>query len=92
MVEMGGGGSVHLSDSNPFFRSHRMKPAKWRTKFDKIKWDGLPLSFKEFRRDLEGHLLQVGARYKIENSFIEMYSNWEWITSNLEFSGKGIKF
>ena len=72
MVEMGG--SVHSSSSNSsYLRSHRIKPAKWRTKCDKIKWDGLPLSFKTFRREIEGHLLQVGAGYIIEDIFMEMY-------------------
>src|SRR5687768_14459010 len=66
---------MHSSSSNSsYFRSHRMKPAKWRTKCDKIKWDGLPSSFKKFRRELEGHLSQVGASYMIEDSFIEMYT------------------
>ena len=50
-----------------------MKPAKWRTKCDKIKWDGLPSSFKKFRREIEGHLLQVGAGYIIEDAFMDMY-------------------
>ena len=73
MVEMGG--SMHSSSSNSsYFRSHRMKPAKWRTKYDKIKWDELLSSFKKFRRELESYLLQVGASYMIEDSFIEMYT------------------
>ena len=50
-----------------------MKPAKWRTKCDKIKWDGLPSSFKKFRKEIEGHLLQVGAGYIIEDVFMDMY-------------------
>ena len=42
-----GGGSMHSTSSNSsYFRSHRMKPARWRTKCDKIKWDGLPSSLR----------------------------------------------
>ena len=81
-----GGGSIHSSSSNSsYFRSHRIKPAKWRTKCDKIKWDGLPSSFKKFRRELEGHLLQVGASYMIEDSFIEMYTKVgiDYLKSNI---------
>ena len=68
------GGSMHSTSSNSsYFRSHRMKPARWRTKCDKIKWDGLPSSFKIFRREVEGHLIQVGAGYMLEDSFINEY-------------------
>ena len=63
-----GGGSVHSSSSNStFFRSHRMKPPKNRPKCEKVKWDGLPSSFKRFRKEIEGHLLQVGAGYSTED-------------------------
>ena len=51
-----------------------MIPVKNRTKCDKVNWDGLPSSFKKFRKEIEGHLLQVGAGYIIEDSFIEMYT------------------
>src|SRR6476620_11095014 len=61
------------SSNSSYFRSHRMKPARWRTKCDKIKWDGLPSSFKIFRREVEGHLIQVGAGYMLEDSFINEY-------------------
>src|SRR5687768_4117041 len=91
MVEMGG--SMHSSSSNSsYFRSHRMKPAKWRTKYDKIKWDELLSSFKKFRRELESYLLQVGASYMIEDSFIEMYTKVGIDYLKSAFSGNYIKF
>src|SRR5688572_25972681 len=66
---------MHSSSSNStYFRSHRMKPPKNRPKCEKIKWDGLPSSFKKFRKEIEGHLLQVGAGYLTDDSFLMMYS------------------
>src|SRR5688572_5793765 len=74
MVEMGGE-SMHSSSSNfTYFRSHQMKPPRNRPKCEKIKWDGLPSSFKKFRKEIEGHLLQVGAGYLTNDSFLMMYS------------------
>lgn len=71
---MGRGESIHSSSSTTsYFRSHRMKPAKQRPKCEKVKWDGLPSSFKRFRKEIEGHLLQVGAGYFTDNTFMQMY-------------------
>ena len=50
-----------------------MKPAKHRPKFEKVKWDGLPSSFKKFRKEVEAQLLLVGAGYLTDDSFMQMY-------------------
>ena len=57
-------------DSDRHFRS---LPAKARTKFEKISWNGMHTSFRPFRRAVEGHLLQVGAGYLASNKFVEAY-------------------
>ena len=50
-----------------------MKPAKHWPISDKIKWDGLPSSFKKFRKEVEGYLLQTGAGYITEDPFMNVY-------------------
>ena len=67
-----GGDSIHSSSSSST-RSLRMKPAKIRPKFEKVKWDGMNTTFRSFKRAIEGHLLQVGAGYLTEDSFIQLY-------------------
>ena len=49
-----------------------MKPAKHWPISDKIKWDGLASSFKKFRKEVEGYLLQVGAGYITDDAFMEV--------------------
>ena len=44
-----------------------------RTKFDSVKWDEMSSTFRIFKRALEGHLLQVGARYLTQPAFIQIY-------------------
>ena len=51
-----------------------MKPYKLRPKFEKVKWNGMHLSFRTFKKALEGHLLQVGAGYLADDSFITLYA------------------
>ena len=53
-------------------RSLRAIPAKYRPKFN-AQWNGMSNTFRVFQRDLEGHLLQVGAGYMIQESFIDKY-------------------
>ena len=50
-----------------------MKPAKHWPISDKIKWDGLASSFKKFRKQIEGFLLQVGAGYITDDAFMNVY-------------------
>jgi len=51
-----------------------MKPAKWRNQTSKIKWDGLPSSFRKFKKEVEGYLIQVGAGYIVKEQFLDAYS------------------
>ena len=53
-------------------RSQRMKAAKHRGKYE-IKWNGMSGSFTLFKRQLEGHLLQVGAGHLFEKDFVASY-------------------
>ena len=53
-------------------RKHRTDPAKIRPKFDKPYWDGTTSTFRAFKLALEGHLLQVGAWYLTNQTFIGM--------------------
>ena len=50
-----------------------MKPAKWRNQTSKIKWDGLPSSFRKFKKEVEGYLIQVGAGYIVQEQFLDAY-------------------
>jgi hypothetical protein len=55
-------------------RVHRMKSARCRSKLgEKVKWDGLKSSFKEYSQVLAGHLLQVGAGYLVSTGFVRNY-------------------
>jgi hypothetical protein len=55
-------------------RVHRMKSARCRSKLgEKVKWDGLKSSFKEYSQILAGHLLQVGAGYLVSTGFVKKY-------------------
>ena len=65
-----GHSSHSKGDSDRHFRG---LPAKARTKFEKISWNGMHTSFRPFRRAVEGHLLQVGAGYLASNEFVEAY-------------------
>ena len=69
-----GDDSMHSNSETSYFRSHRMKPCKLRPKFEKVQWDGMHSFFRTFRKAIEGHLLQVGAGYLIDQSFIELYA------------------
>ena len=60
-------------------RSLRQKPAKLRTKFDSVKWDGMSSTFRIFKKALEGHLLQVGAGYLTQPAFIQIYKELKTI-------------
>ena len=66
--------SMRIKDSDSVIQDRvlQSKPAKFRAKFD-TKWDGLCSSFNVFKRALEGHLLQVGAGYMTQPSFIDHY-------------------
>ena len=53
---------------------HKSKKAvRARAKFEKAKWDGLTQSFRPFMKSVEGHLLQVGAGYLINPTFVQEY-------------------
>ena len=54
-------------------RSLRAKGAKCRAKYDSLKWDGLSMTFRTFKRAIEGHLIQVGAGYMAHSAFIIAY-------------------
>ena len=45
-----------------------MKP-----KFEKVSWNCMNSTFWSFREDVEGHLLQVGAGYVTNPTFLDMY-------------------
>ncbi len=66
--------SFHSSlGSNSIDRHNRFKPAKIRAKFEKATWDGKQETFEAFKQSIDGHLLQVGAGYLIDKTFVEMY-------------------
>ena len=50
-----------------------MKSYKQISKFNKAKWDGMSSSFRAFKKAVEGHLLQVGAGYLTDPSFVQVY-------------------
>jgi hypothetical protein len=51
-----------------------MNSARCRSKLgEKVKWDGLKSSFKEYSQILAGHLLQVGAGYLVSTGFVKKY-------------------
>lgn len=54
-------------------RSLRGKPYKERPQFNTVKWNGLSSTFKHFEKALEGHLIQVGAGYMTQASFLVNY-------------------
>jgi hypothetical protein len=50
------------------------RPAKARSKFnEKITWNGTRASFREYRKAIEGHLLQADAGYLIDPDFLMAY-------------------
>jgi hypothetical protein len=50
------------------------KPEKARNKFtDKTTWNGTRATFREYRKMIEGHLLQVNAGYLIDPEFLAEY-------------------
>ena len=57
-------------DSDPL---KSKKPIRARAKFEKAKWDGLTQTFRPFMKSVEGHLLQVGAGYLIDQLFVHEY-------------------
>ena len=51
------------------------RPAKPRSKInEKISWNGKRSAFREFRKAVEGHLLQVNAGYLIDIEFLATYA------------------
>ena len=54
-------------------RRMRAASAKIRPKFKKVSWNGLNSTFRLFKRTVEGHLLQVGAGYLTNPTFLDMY-------------------
>jgi hypothetical protein len=51
------------------------KPEKTRGKLnEKVSWNGNRTNFREYRKKIEGHLLQVSAGYLIDPEFIEEYT------------------
>ena len=56
-------------------RIHQANPAKIRPKFDKGNWDGMNSTFRTFKAILEGHLLQVGAGYLTNPTFMTIYKD-----------------
>lgn len=65
--------SASVSTSIQSDRRNRSNPAKIRPKFDKQNWDGMNTTFRIFKRALEGHLLQVGAGYLTNPTFLGIY-------------------
>ena len=52
----------------------RLRPSRNRSPFPHSKtWDGKVESFPTFRRMIEGHLLQVGAGYLLDENFLDKY-------------------
>lgn len=54
-------------------RALRWKAHKQRPQFNTVKWDGLSSTFRQFKRAIEGHLIQVGAGYMIQSTFVVNY-------------------
>jgi hypothetical protein len=54
-------------------RKNRANPAKIRLKFEKVSWNGLSSTFMNFQQAVEGHLLQVGAGYLTQSTFLGIY-------------------
>ena len=61
------------SNSNSIDRHNHYKPAKIKPKFEKATWDGKQGTFETFKQSIEGHLLQVGAGYLLDKTFVDMY-------------------
>ena len=64
---------------DPFFsrRVKKIVTAKPRAAIsEKIKWDGRYTSFKAYKNGVEGHLLQTGATYLLDESFQEAYEEY----------------
>jgi hypothetical protein len=76
------------------------KPEKTRSLFNgKLSWDGTRDRFREYRRTIEGHLLQVNAGYLIDNDFQTEYEmhrasnqHMEYLTSDTFWSKHGVSF
>jgi len=41
---------------------------------DKIKWNGAPTTFDEYRKSVEGHMLQTGLGYMLKKDFQQQYA------------------
>jgi hypothetical protein len=69
-------GSHHSRSSASALKYHRFeKHPKTRAKLgDKVIWDGLASSFRKYEQLVEGHLMQVGADYLVNQNFLSKYS------------------
>ena len=76
------------------------KPQKTRSKFsEKISWNGRRDTFREYRKTIEGHLLQVDAGYLTDTDFLTEYEihradnqHMEYLTSETFWSKHGVSF
>ena len=76
------------------------KPQKTRSKFsEKISWNGRRDTFREYRKTIEGHLLQVDAGYLTDTDFLTEYEihradnqHMEYLTSEAFWSKHGVSF
>jgi hypothetical protein len=79
----GGGGGGGSGDDNGSQGSRRSRsnhepwnrPSKARSKFnEKVTWNGSRITFREYRKAIEGHLLQADAGYLIDPKFLSDYA------------------
>ena len=66
-------GSSHTSRQSESYLCYDV-PAKARSPFAiKYQWDGKTSSFEKYEKMIEGHLLQVGAGYLVDDYFLQKY-------------------
>lgn len=65
-----------FSSSSVQDRKNQASLPKLQPQFDKVKWNGIISTFRPFKKVIEGHLLQVGAGYLFNPTFLDMYKEW----------------
>ena len=87
-------GNEHLRDDWSAGGSHRSrrgeepwnKPEKIRSKIsEKISWNGSRSTFREYRKTIEGHLLQVNAGYLVNDDFLQDYELQRAVSQHYEY-------
>ena len=62
------------------------KPEKVRSKInEKVVWNGSRATFREYRKSIEGHLLQVNAGYLIDTNFLTDYMEHQAVGQHRDY-------